>query len=183
MTPDSQDRGPIEIRPERPGDARAIHRVNREAFGQPEEADLVDRLRAAVGDSGEKAWISLVARRDSEIIGHILFTEVTIRSGSASRSATGLAPMAVLPGRQRQGIGSKLVEAGLAACRAAGHQLIVVLGHPAYYPRFGFTPAIDFGLRCEYDAPSEAFMALELEAGALAGVAGTVCYRPEFRGV
>ena len=92
----------------------------------------------------------------------------------------GLAPMAVLPGRQRQGIGSELVRAGLDECRRLGFGAIVVLGHAEYYPRFGFVPASKFGLKSEYDVPDDVFMALELIPGALRGRAGTIRYHPTF---
>ena len=110
-------------------------------------------------------------------------SDVTIRPDAPGepevRTAAGLAPMAVHPDLQRRGIGSRLVEEGLEACRAAGRELVVVLGHPDYYPRFGFTPAAGLGLVWEHDAPSEAFLALELVPGA-AGEGGMVSYRPEF---
>jgi putative acetyltransferase len=140
------------------------------------EADLADALRVHVDPA-----ISLVAEdeADGAIVGHILFSPVTPGDGSPIRIA-GLAPMAVLPARQRGGIGSQLVSSGLAHCRERGFVAAVVLGHAAYYPRFGFRPASTFGLRCEYDVPDEVFMALELEPGALAGLSGTVRYHPVF---
>lgn len=170
------------IRREALSDVAAIRRLHDAAFGQAEEGEIVDRLRAAVGGAG--GWISLVAEIDPEgVVGHILFTEVTIRAsagGALVGRALGLAPMAVRPGFQRGGIGSRLVEAGLKRCLAAGHDLVVVLGHPSYYPRFGFVEARKLGLVWEHEAPSEAFMALELEPGAAAGRNGVVSYRPEF---
>ena len=169
------------IRPEAPGDVAAIRRLNDDAFGQPEEGEIVDRLRRALAGSDEP-WISLVAELEGEVVGHILFTAVTVcdrAGGEIVGRAVGLAPMAVRPDLQRRGIGTRLLEAGLARCRAAGHELIVVLGHPAYYPRFGFVEAAGLGLRWEHDAPSEAFMALELVPGA-AGPGGIVRYHTEF---
>ncbi len=128
-----------------------------------------------------KVTVSLVAEQDGRIVGHILFSPVTIVSTGTVFPAVGLAPMAVLPELQRQGIGSLLVENGLAECRRrAGHECIVVLGHPEYYPRFGFVPASEYGLKCEYDVPDEVFMAIEPRKGALLGRAGTVKYQPEF---
>lgn len=173
----------LHLRRERSGDAGAVRRLNAAAFGQPEEGEIVDRLRAAL-ENGPDLWISLVAEIAGEgLVGHILFTEVTIRAPAPGetgvRTAAGLAPMAVHPDHQRRGIGSRLVAAGLEACRAAGQGLVVVLGHPEYYPRFGFTPAAELGLTWEHDAPSEAFMALELMPGACGG-GGVVSYRPEF---
>lgn len=164
----------VEIRSERPGDEEAIREVNREAFGGVVEADLTDRLREA-----GQIVLSLVAVRDHRVIGHILFSPVTMEPEAAA-SILGLAPMAVLPEMQNRGIGSLLVRAGLEECRRAGHDGVVVLGHPRYYPRFGFTPASRFGLRSEYDVPDDAFMALELRPGAFRNARGTVKYRPEF---
>ena len=95
----------------------------------------------------------------------------------------GLAPMAVMPVRQRQGIGSTLIRDGLHACKRIGATAVVVLGHATYYPRFGFAPASRFGLKCQYDVPDEAFMAVEIESGALQDRGGTVTYHPAFEGV
>lgn len=166
---------PLILREEARGDRAAIAAVIDAAFGQPGEAALVEALRAAGA-----LTLSLVAVADDEIVGHVAFSPVTIDDGSA---AIGLAPMAVAPGWQRRGVGVRLIEEGLARLRAGGQRAVVVLGHPEYYPRFGFVPASRFGLRCEYDAPDEAFMALELVPGSLAGVSGLVRYRPEFAAV
>ena len=168
----------VRIRHEQRGEVAAIRRVNELAFGQATEADLVDRLR----ENGDLT-LSLVAVDGDQIVGHILFSPVVIESAGQSIMAVGLAPMAVLPERQRQGVGSSLVEAGLDECRRLGHQAVVVLGHPDYYPRFGFVPASRFRLRSEYDVADEVFMAIELRPGALAGCAGTVKYGPEFSDV
>lgn len=136
---------------------------------------MVCRLR-----EGGKVTLSLVAVEDDRVVGHILFSPVTIESEAEVRAAAGLAPLAVLPELQRSGIGSRLVRAGLEECRNAGHECVVVLGHPDYYPRFGFVPAICYGVRCEFDVPDEAFMVIELREGALRGRAGTARYQPEF---
>jgi putative acetyltransferase len=165
----------IEIREERGGDAGGVRRVNELAFGRAEEAALVERLRAAA-----RPHVSLVAADGAEIVGHIFFSPVAIEPEDASPALMGLAPMAVLPSHQRRGVGTRLVRAGLDECRRLGTRAVVVVGHPEYYPRFGFRPASLFGLRCEYPVPDEAFMALELVPGALAGVSGLVKYRPEF---
>ena len=153
----------------------AIRRVNEQAFGRAAEAALVDGLRAH-----GRVSLSLVAERDGEVIGHILFSPVRIDSGLESTAGLGLAPMAVLPAHQRAGIGSLLVRAGLAECRRAGHGCVVVLGHPEYYPRFGFVPASRHGLAWEHPAPDEAFMVLPLREGAIAAAGGVVRYAPEF---
>jgi len=165
----------VMIRGEAAEDRLAIHRVNALAFERPDEARLVDALR-----EGARPYISLVAVDVERVVGHILFTPVAVESASGTGTALGLAPMAVLPECQRQGIGSRLVREGLAACRRQGHLVVVVLGHPNYYPRFGFVRAATKGLRCEYPVPDEAFMVAELVPGALMGQGGLVRYRAEF---
>lgn len=167
----------IEIREERDGDRAAIRSVNLAAFGQHAEADLVDTLRVQASPI-----ISLVTEFGGAIVGHILFSPVDLADHD-DLAMMGLAPMAVLPAHQRAGVGSALVRAGLDACRAAGCQAVVVLGHPAFYPRFGFAPASRFGLHCEYDVPDDAFMAMELDAGVLSGRRGIVRYHAAFGSV
>jgi putative acetyltransferase len=162
------------VRLERADDIHAIRAVNLEAFETSLEADLVDALRERA-----KLILSLVADEDGAIVGHILFSPVSLPGGAETR-IVGLAPMAVLQARQRQGIGSALVREGLERCREMGYDAVVVLGHPAYYPRFGFLPASRFGIGCEYDVPDEVFMALELVPGALRGKSGTIRYHPAF---
>lgn len=173
------------IRTERPGDAPAIRRVNEAAFGQPDEADIVDALRQACPDS-----LSLVAvADDGSVVGHILFTPAVVEGeGHGVTEAegrqvvgVGLAPMAVLPERQRQGIGSKLVTEGLEMLRGEGCPFVIVLGHPDFYPRFGFVRASGQGLACQWqDVPDEAFMVLVLDADVMRGVSGVARYREEF---
>ena len=124
-------------------------------------------------------FVSLVAIDGDDIVGHIAFSPVTL-SSSATRAIAGLAPMAVLPSYQRRGIGSALVHAGLERCAEVGFSAVVVLGHPKFYPRFGFEPASRFGLRSTYDVPDDVFMALELVDGALQGTSGVVHYDPAF---
>jgi putative acetyltransferase len=166
------------VRNEKPEDFAAIHEVNEKAFGRPAEANLVDALRA-----NGKVTLSLVAVQDGKIVGHILFSPVTIESEKGTFAAVGLAPMAVLPEHQNQAVGSNLVRAGLDACRKSLHEIIVVLGHPAFYPRFGFAPASRHGIKSEYDVRDEVFMIMELREGALAGRSGVVKYQPEFNEV
>lgn len=163
------------IREERPGDRAAVRRVNEAAFGQPDEAELVERL-AADG----AGLLSLVAEISGEIVGHILFSRAEIVGAGRSHAAVALAPMAVLPVQQNSGIGSALVHEGLARLKDAGHQRVIVLGHPNYYPRFGFEPADRYGIRCPIDAPPEAFMALALTPGALGDCAGTMRWAEAF---
>ena len=148
----------VRIRPERPADHAAIRAVIESAFGTRSEADLVDALRREA-----TPFVSLVAERDEEIVGHICFSPVTIGEQAQAPAFIGLAPMAVRPDLQRTGIGSRLVAAGLDECRARAQRLVVVVGHAAYYPRFGFRPASILGLTCEYDVPDDVFMALRLD--------------------
>jgi len=152
-----------------------VREVLLRAFDGPGEADLVDRLRSAGA-----ATVSLVAEVEGEVVGHILFSPIEIEGADSKASGVGLAPMAVLPDHQRSGIGSELVREGLARCRELGELRVVVLGHPEYYPRFGFVPANTFGIVSDYDVPDEVFMVQELGPGALDGVNGTAHYRPEF---
>jgi putative acetyltransferase len=160
------------IRSEQQGDEAGIRDVNLKAFATDAEANLVDALRQAGIE-----LISLVAEENAKLVGHILFSPVDI---DGYQGAMALAPMAVLPDRQNKGIGTQLVEAGLKACKAAGYNAVIVLGHPGYYPRFGFQPALNSGITSEYDVPSEVFMVKELHKDALKGVTGTVVYHPAF---
>ena len=163
------------VRTESTKDDESVRRVNELAFEQPNEADLVDALRA-----NARPFISLVAVVDEQVVGHIFFSPVSIESENGVFTAMGLAPMAVLPEYQNQGIGSRLVREGLKECQRLGHGIVVVLGHANYYPRFGFTPASLKGLGSEYDVPDEVFMVTELVPGALEGRRGLVKYHPEF---
>jgi len=166
----------ITIRTEEPADYPTVHVINEQAFGQPAEADLVDTLRTVCPE-----YLSLVAAIERQVVGHILFTPVTTQDAGNASKGMGLAPMAVLPEFQRQGVGSALVEHGLARLRADGCPFVIVLGHPEYYPRFGFQPASRFDLRCQWDGvPDAAFMVQALAAGALDGIEGVVRYRDEF---
>jgi len=166
----------LTIRAGKKGDQDAVREVNRLAFGQVAEANLVDLLRAKCD-----RLISLVAKAGGRVGGHALWSPVTIEGSSLK--GMGLGPLAVLPGYQKKGIGTSLAEAGLDACRKNGYDFALVLGHPDYYPRFGFVPASKFNLKCEYEVPDEAFMVMELRHGALQGVSGVVRYLPEFKGV
>jgi putative acetyltransferase len=165
----------ITVRVEHPADRLQVRHVNHLAFGQRLEADLVETLQQACGSA-----LSLVAE-DEAIVGHILFTPVVIQAGERQIVGMGLAPMAVLPARQRQGIGSQLVRRGLEILREGGCPFVVVVGHPEYYPRFGFERASLHGIRCQWEAVSdEAFMVAILDAVAMAGVTGQAIYRREF---
>jgi putative acetyltransferase len=163
----------VEVRAERPGDYAAVFEVHRLAFGQEDEARLVDALRA-----GGHARLSLVAEDGGRVIGHILFSDLPIETPQGAVAALALAPLAVVPSRQRQGVGSLLVREGLRACAQQGHRIVVVLGHRDYYPRFGFSAALARPLKAPFSG--EHWMAAELVPGALAGVAGEVRYPPPF---
>jgi putative acetyltransferase len=165
----------IEIRSDAPDDYEAVRELHARAFGGPAEGRLVDLLRAA-----GKAVVSLVAADQHRVVGHILFSPVTVTEAPERFRAVGLAPISVLPEWQHRGIGSTLVWHGLDACRRQGCDAVVVLGHEKYYPRFGFVKATDFGLQNEYDA-IESFMAMELRGGALKEIRGLVTYASEFR--
>ena len=164
------------IRTELPEDYDAIRKVNSAAFETTAEANLVDALRE------QTTVISLVAEERGTIVGHILFSPVSLPDNPELKVA-GLAPMAVTPDHQRKGIGRELVQAGLDRCKEHGFVGVVVLGHPEYYPRFGFSPSTKFGLRSEYDVPEEVFMAMELIPGALSNQTGTVQYHAVFANV
>ena len=163
------------VREEVAADCAAVRQVHRDAFGGDEEARLVDALR----DEGY-VNVSLVAETAGRIVGHVLFSRLPIETARGTVEALSLAPLAVHPACQRSGIGSRLVREGLRICRERGHRIVVVLGHPEYYPRFGFSPALAERLKSPYSGA--AFMALELVPGALDGVEGEVRYPPPFQG-
>lgn len=164
------------IRPETAADFDAIRHVNREAFAGENEAKLVDALRAA-----GHVRLSLVAEIDGTVVAHVLFSDLAIVSEAGSVPALALAPMAVLPAYQKQGIGSALIRAALEMCRERGHQIVIVLGHTHYYPRFGFSRQLASGLESVY--AGESFMALELTPDALKNITGRVVYAPPFEGL
>ncbi len=166
------------IRREEPQDVAAIRQVNEQAFGGSGEANVIDALR-----NRGAATLSLVAVIDDRVVGHLFFSSATIESAGHTWPALGLAPLSVLPEYQHQGIGTALMKAGLAECARLGYERVIVLGHPNYYPRFGFMRASQYGIRCEWEAPDEAFMVLELQRGALDGVSGLAKYQPEWNGV
>jgi putative acetyltransferase len=174
------------IRPEQTGDEAGIYAVNTAAFhradhvGPVPEAELVNQLR------DQKALVlSMVAELDARIIGHALFSKGWIECGQQRVEALGLGPVAVLPECQRSGAGIQMIAASLDQLRQhSGYPAVFVLGHPSYYPRFGFKPSqAEFSIACEYDVPAEAFMALELSPGALNGLQGVFHYHPTFAGV
>jgi putative acetyltransferase len=161
------------IRSEIPVDHAAVRELNRLAFGGEDEAWLVDALR-----EGGHVRASFVAELEGRVVGQVLFSELRILTAEGPVEALALAPLAVVPKHQGRGIGSRLTEASLATCREAGHRIVIVLGHPDYYARFGFSTKRAERLRSRYSGPS--FMALELIPGALDGVTGDVQYAPPF---
>jgi predicted N-acetyltransferase YhbS/catechol 2,3-dioxygenase-like lactoylglutathione lyase family enzyme len=169
--------GTVRIRRERPEDIPIIHQINVAAFKSEGEANLVDRLRAHGA-----GLLSLVAVLDGQVVGNIYFSPMTITDEDGHiTEAVGLAPLAVLPDFQNQGIGSQLASAGLDKLRDMGHKLVIVLGQASYYPRFGFKPTLPYGIRWESEVDEAHFMITELQPGALAGVHGVARYLPEFK--
>ena len=165
----------VEIRLETPDDQPQVRAVNEKAFERPEEAGIVDRLRLSCPEA-----ISLVAEDDGKVVGHIIFTVVFIDSPRGEVWGRGLAVMAVLPERQRQGIGSQLAERGLDLLREQGCPFVIVVGHAEYYPRFGFTRASQYKLSSQWEnMPDEAFMVLVFDEGAMQGVSGVAAYRDD----
>jgi putative acetyltransferase len=163
------------IRAEQDGDIAAIHALVVAAFGGDDEARLVDALRTSGG-----LLLSLVAELDTRVVGHIAFSAVTVSGEQGRAVGVGLAPMAVLPGYQRQGIGGALIREGLARLRADGQRFCAVLGHADYYPRHGFVRASLHGIRWERPVPEEVFFVQALQPDGLVGVSGSLRYHPEF---
>ena len=163
----------MEIRKEMPADYDDISALLDLAFGGTEESGLVERLRAQ-----DAVIAALVATGKGRVLGHVLFSELPIETGGETLRAGALAPLAVAPERQRQGVAAALVRAGLEACREHGVTAAVVLGDPDYYRRFGFSSEAARNLRAPFSGP--AFMALELVPGCLDGVTGTVRYAEAF---
>jgi putative acetyltransferase len=165
----------VDLRVERAADAEMVRAVHAEAFGRPDEARLVERLRQRA-----RPYLGLVAAVGGEVVGHVVFAPVTLHCYQAPYAIQALAPLAVRPAWQRRGIGGALVRAGLAACHAAGHDVVVVVGHPEFYPRFGFVRARPLGLMSEPAFPDETFMVAELTPGALHGRRGVVLYSADY---
>lgn len=164
----------VTVRDEQPADADAVRAVITAAFGGPDEARLVDTLRHQPG------VFSFVATEGDDVVGHILFSPVRGDTPSPAPLGVGLAPLAVRPDRQRRGLGAMLVTHGLARCQQRHVGLVVVLGHPAYYPRFSFQSAAARGLRCKWPVPDGTFMCLEFTPGCVALAAGLVHYDAAF---
>ena len=162
----------LEIRDERPADIAAVRIIHRLAFAQDQEANIVDALRA-----NGAAVLSLVALVEGRVVAHIIYSPLAIAGGI---TGVGLGPMAVHPLHQGRGIGSKLIAEGRRRLEQLGYPFIIVVGHPGYYPRFGFVPARDRGIGCEWDLPDDVFMVLVLDEAQMQGVAGQAKYRHEF---
>lgn len=168
------------VRQETKADIDAVRKLNKKAFKGKDESKLVDALREEDGFIPE---LSLVAQKAGAVVGHILFSPIEIKEGETSVAALALAPMAVLPDLQEQGIGSALVKSGLAEAARLGHKIVVVVGHPEYYPRFGFLKAGEKGLTLPFECEADVFMVLELVPGALDGVRGEIVYPKPFHEV
>lgn len=150
----------INVRKEKESDISQVYDLNKTAFkqvafSQGVEADLVNKLRDAACDI-----ISLVAVLENQVVGHIIFSPVEINNEVSGMS---LSTMAVLPKFQKKGIGSMLIKAGIEEVKKLKNSLIIVLGHPEYYPKFGFVAASKYGLKSKYDVPDEVFMALSFK--------------------
>ncbi|MBX2801317.1 MAG: GNAT family N-acetyltransferase [Myxococcales bacterium] len=168
--------GELHVRAEIPADVATVRSVVSAAFGQHEEADIVDALR------GQRGVLLFVADRSGSIVGHVAFSPVEVHDGGGSWHSIALGPVAVRASQQRRGVGTALIEHGLEACREAGHELCFVLGHPSYYPRFGFQPALPHGFTLSgFDFPGDAFMVAELSPGALSDRTGEVRYSGAFQ--
>jgi putative acetyltransferase len=167
----------MKIRPEKNDDILAIRKINEQAFKQQGEANIVDEMRQCCPEK-----IALVACEGELIIGYILFTPVVIKTDNESEiKGMGLVPLAVLPEFQNQGIGSELVKAGLTAMREIKTPFVVVLGHPEYYPRFGFVPSSYYGIRSEYaNIPEDVFMIYVINETCLKNIKGVAHYRQEW---
>lgn len=171
----------ILIRPESSTDLNDIRNVNIQAFQKDNEANLVDAIRQSSHFIPE---LSLVAESgENEIVGHILFSEISIVNGDQEWKTLGLAPMAVLPSYQNKGIGSRLVREGINKCKELGYKHIAVLGHPNFYPKFGFQTSKLYNIESPFPVPDEVFMVMVLEEGSLKNINGKVEYPPAFHHV
>jgi len=164
------------IRQEKPEDIDDIHALNDLAFGQPQEANIIDKLRINCYN-----LLSLVVIENEKVVGHILFSPVEIEGQHGIIRGMGLAPMAVLSEMQHKGIGTQLVKSGIDNLRKMQCPFIIVLGHPEYYPRFGFERASLYGIKCQWEGiPDDAFMILWLDKSKINRVSGLAKYRDEF---
>jgi len=165
----------MNIREEQLSDIEKVYEINSDAFGRDNEPNLVNALRARLS-----SYISLVADDNANVIGHIMFTPVELSGSEDKLKIMGLAPLAVLSNYQSKGVGSKLVQEGIERCKSQGYDAIVVLGHPNYYPKFGFIPSVSYGIKSEYEVSDEKFMVLELVLDSLKGSGGVIKYHDAF---
>ncbi len=171
----------MRIRTESVADNDGVYQVNVKAFDNREdEARLVERIRNSEGFIPE---LSIVAEQDNEIVGHLLLSKVVVQDGEKLYDMIALAPIAVMPNVQKQGIGRALIHEGLDRCRTLGYELVFLIGHPEYYPKFGFQPARqhDFELK-QFEVPDNVFMVCELKEGALQKIEGELKYPQTFLG-
>ncbi len=166
------------IRIEKTTDIQQIWQINTEAFERKGEADLINTLRES-----DTPYISLIYEENNKFLGHIFFTPVELAGDTSGLDIMGLGPMAVVPEMQYKGIGSLLVKAGIEQCRDNGYDAIIVLGHAAFYPKFGFVPSVNYGIKSEFDVPEDVFMVLELKKNILKGKQGIIKYHEAFSSV
>jgi len=164
------------IRREEKKDFKSIYEINEQAFKQKNESELIERIRASKNFIPE---LSLVAEKNGKIVGHILFSKIKIK-GEKKYESLILAPLAVQPELQKQGIGKKLITEGLNKARELGFSSVIVVGHKDYYPKFGFEKASKWNIKCSFKIPDESFMAIELSIGALSEKSGIVEFPKEF---
>jgi len=167
----------VSIRDERKNDYDEIKKINDLAFGQENEGKMVEVLRKTLDYNPE---LSLVAEIKNKIVGYILFYPIKIKNKKGEFTVLSLAPMAVHPEYQNKGIGSKLVKSGIEIARGNGFGAVIVVGHPKYYPRFGFSHASKWGLKLPFDSPDDLFLALELKENYLKSCSGKVEYPKEY---
>jgi len=165
------------IRNETKKDYDQIRKINDLAFKQENEGKMVDALRKTTDFN---YLLSLVAEIKGEIVGHILFYPLKIKNKNEEHTVLSLAPIAVHPKYQNKGIGSKLVKRGLEIAKDNGFDAVIVIGHPNYYPRFGFTPAKNWNIKLPFNAPDDVFLAIELKKDSLKNCSGTVEFTKEF---
>ena len=171
----------IEIRKESKTDFVDVFRLIKIAFGQDNEAKLVDLLRNSNAFIPELCLVAIIG---NIIVGHILFTKIKIKDDNGYEfDSLALAPMAVRPDLQRQGIGGQLIRYGLNKAKELGHKSVIVLGHEHYYPKFGFVPTIKWKIKAPFEVPANFFMGIEIVKDGLKNVTGTVQYPKEFEAI
>lgn len=170
----------MKIRPELDKDFKEIRSITQRAFNNEEEPDLIEAIRESEYYIND---LSLVAEKAGKVVGYIMFSRIRVVGDNDGTDVLSLAPMAIDPDMQNRGIGTELLKNGIKKCRLLGYRIIIVIGHPEYYPRFGFVPARDVGFEVPFDVPDEAFMVAGLVDGALEGTGGMVVFSPPFDGL